>query len=217
MATESEANANIVTIRAPEGARGVWLQSFDFPPYIIVGEKIVPGQVLCRVTGVHFTEKKIVAARAGKVIAIHVDNGRNIKEGDQLITVELEDVPAQDIVVAGTVSRETASRMRPRETVGCPEEGSETEVRSPLEGVFCSAETPNSSPFVQVGDIVACGQPVCVVETMKVFNVVLYCGKRLARVILIKVKNGQEVKTGQILIRLKPVEDESADGNSAEN
>jgi len=44
------------------------------------------------------------------------------------------------------------------------------DVRSPIVGTFYRAPSPTADPFVQVGDHVAKGQPLCIVEAMKVMN-----------------------------------------------
>ena len=220
MATEVEVKVEVgtVTIIAPLGVSRVYLQDFNFPPHIVARERFVPGQVFCRLGGTFFVERKIVAARAGRVVAIHVEHATDIKEGEPLISVVFEGSPAQDVVVAGTVSWETASRMRPREKVECPEEGgSETEITAPIEGIFYCADSPISQPLVEVRDIIERGQTVCVLESMKVFNRILYCGRRSARVISIEAENEQLVKPGQILIRLKPVEVKTDNDNSTES
>jgi acetyl-CoA carboxylase biotin carboxyl carrier protein len=43
-------------------------------------------------------------------------------------------------------------------------------VRSPLVGTFYRASSPGSKPFVEVGDSVKKGQPLAMVEAMKLFN-----------------------------------------------
>lgn len=48
--------------------------------------------------------------------------------------------------------------------------GSFYEVRSPLVGVFYAGSSPDAPPFVQVGDVVAEGTVLCLVEAMKQFN-----------------------------------------------
>lgn len=44
------------------------------------------------------------------------------------------------------------------------------DVRSPIVGTFYRAASPTSPTFVNVGDHVAAGQPLCIVEAMKVMN-----------------------------------------------
>ena len=48
------------------------------------------------------------------------------------------------------------------------EEGSA--IKSPLVGTYYSKASPESEPFVQVGDRVKKGDTVCIVEAMKLFN-----------------------------------------------
>ena len=43
-------------------------------------------------------------------------------------------------------------------------------VKSPMVGTYYSAANPDSTPFVEVGTVVSVGEPLCVVEAMKIFN-----------------------------------------------
>lgn len=45
-----------------------------------------------------------------------------------------------------------------------------TQVKTPLVGVFYTAPTPESKPFVEVGQKVKKGDTLCIVEAMKVMN-----------------------------------------------
>jgi len=44
------------------------------------------------------------------------------------------------------------------------------DVRSPIVGTFYKGPSPTSGPFVSVGDHVSAGQPLCIIEAMKVMN-----------------------------------------------
>ena len=44
------------------------------------------------------------------------------------------------------------------------------EVKSPLVGTFYAASSPKDDPFVKVGDTVKAGQPLCIIEAMKIMN-----------------------------------------------
>jgi acetyl-CoA carboxylase biotin carboxyl carrier protein len=44
------------------------------------------------------------------------------------------------------------------------------DVRSPIVGTFYRSPSPTAGPFVSVGDHVTAGQPLCIVEAMKVMN-----------------------------------------------
>jgi len=43
-------------------------------------------------------------------------------------------------------------------------------VTSPMTGIFYSAPSPGSPPFVREGDTVTAGEPIGLIEAMKVFN-----------------------------------------------
>ncbi|MGB3777956.1 MAG: acetyl-CoA carboxylase biotin carboxyl carrier protein [Tunicatimonas sp.] len=43
-------------------------------------------------------------------------------------------------------------------------------ITSPMIGTFYQASSPESDPFVKVGDRVSTGKTVCVIEAMKLFN-----------------------------------------------
>jgi acetyl-CoA carboxylase biotin carboxyl carrier protein len=75
-------------------------------------------------------------------------------------------------------------------------------VTSPLMGVYYSAASPDSDPFVKVGDGVQVGQVVAIVEAMKVFNEVK--SEVAGKVIAIPAKNGELVQKGDVLVRIQP-------------
>jgi len=74
-----------------------------------------------------------------------------------------------------------------------------TALCAPLYGVVHLAPGPGEAPFVGVGDRVAAGQVVCVIEAMKVFNQVR--AESDATVAEILVATGSEVEAGQPLVR----------------
>ena len=50
------------------------------------------------------------------------------------------------------------------------EQATGTAVKSPIDGVFYSASSPESEPYVTVGKNVKKGDIVCIIEAMKVMN-----------------------------------------------
>lgn len=51
-----------------------------------------------------------------------------------------------------------------------PSQQEGTVVRSPMVGTFYSSPSPDSPPFVSVGDTVSKGDHLCIIEAMKVMN-----------------------------------------------
>lgn len=74
-------------------------------------------------------------------------------------------------------------------------------IKSPMVGTFYAAPSPDSPPFVQVGDPVNEDSVVCIVEAMKVMNEIkAECKGTIAEVL---IENGDSVEYGQPLFRLK--------------
>ena len=71
-------------------------------------------------------------------------------------------------------------------------------------GMYYGQETPDAAPFLQVGQYFNVGDPIYIIEVMKMFNKV--CAEFSGTVIevLIDTKQGKVVKKGQALFRVKP-------------
>ncbi|HWG57060.1 MAG TPA: acetyl-CoA carboxylase biotin carboxyl carrier protein [Gaiellaceae bacterium] len=76
-------------------------------------------------------------------------------------------------------------------------------IESPMVGVFYRQPEPGSPPFVEVGDVVAPGQTLCLLEAMKLFNELK--AESAGRVTAIHVESGQPVEFGQLLFELEPI------------
>jgi len=82
-----------------------------------------------------------------------------------------------------------------------PDDGA-LSIRSPMVGTFYTAASPESPPFVKVGDQVGPETTVCIVEAMKVFNEIpAECSGRIAAIL---AQNGDAVEFGQPLFRVEP-------------
>ena len=77
----------------------------------------------------------------------------------------------------------------------------EVDIRSPLNGIFYAAASPDEEPFVNVGDEIAPGQAVGLVEAMKVFNEIVAEVAGVVSAIL--VAEGAEVAEGDPVIRVR--------------
>ena len=77
---------------------------------------------------------------------------------------------------------------------------SDSTILSPMVGTFYRAPSPNSKPFVSIGDEIKEGQTLCVVEAMKLMNEIPSDKTGIIREVL--VENGQPVEYGQILFRI---------------
>jgi acetyl-CoA carboxylase biotin carboxyl carrier protein len=70
-------------------------------------------------------------------------------------------------------------------------------IKSPMVGTAYLAASPGAKPFVAVGDQVAAGDTLCIVEAMKVMNPIT--SPRAGKVTQLMVENGQPVEFDQPL------------------
>ena len=74
-------------------------------------------------------------------------------------------------------------------------------VKSPMVGTFYRSASPGAKAFVEVGTAVKLGDPVCIVEAMKIMNEIEADLSGTVRRIL--CENGQAVEYGQPLFELE--------------
>ena len=103
-----------------------------------------------------------------------------IGAGTPLAEDELSDLPVLPAAAAGTIR-----------------------VESPMVGVFYRSPEPGKPVFVEVGDLVAQGQTLCLLEAMKLFNELK--SDAVGRVTAIHAENGKPVEFGQLLFELEPI------------
>jgi acetyl-CoA carboxylase biotin carboxyl carrier protein len=76
-------------------------------------------------------------------------------------------------------------------------------VKSPIVGTFYESSAPGSQPFVRVGEKVAPGKVLCIIESMKLMNEI---EAEVAGIVESKlVPNGQPVEYGEALFAIRPV------------
>ena len=120
-----------------------------------------------------------------------------IEDEGMRVSVRRADEPGPTLIPA-----DLAIASAPELAVQVAEAGT-IRVESPMVGVFYRASQPGSPPFVEVGDVVAAGQVLCVLEAMKLFNELK--AEVDGRVRSIHADNGQPVEFGTLLFELEPV------------
>ena len=91
--------------------------------------------------------------------------------------------PDAEAADAGTAEENLASNLK--------------QITSPMVGTFYRAPAPGSDAFTEIGQSVAAGQTVCIVEAMKLMNEIGSDYNGVVRKIL--VENAQPVEYGQPL------------------
>jgi len=70
-------------------------------------------------------------------------------------------------------------------------------IKSPMVGTFYRAASPGAKPFVELGSAIKEGEPVCIIEAMKIMNEIeADCSGKVVRILC---ENGQAVEFGQPL------------------
>jgi oxaloacetate decarboxylase alpha subunit len=81
--------------------------------------------------------------------------------------------------------------------------GTLVRVESPMVGTFYRAPQPGAPSFVEVGDVVAPGQTLCILEAMKLMNEVKADVEGVVRAV--HAENATPVEFGQLLFELEPL------------
>jgi acetyl-CoA carboxylase biotin carboxyl carrier protein len=76
------------------------------------------------------------------------------------------------------------------------------EITAPMVGTFYRASAPGEPAFVDLGSRISIGQPVCILEAMKLMNELE--AEVSGEVVEILVENGTPVEFGQVLMRVRP-------------
>ncbi len=111
------------------------------------------------------------------------------------VATAAEPVPA-DALPGPSAAGQTAAATAPPAPAAAPS------VKAPLTGIFYAAPSPGATPYVAVGDHVAVGQIIGLIEAMKLFNEIK--SDMAGRVARLCVDTGALVKAKQPLIEVEP-------------
>lgn len=108
--------------------------------------------------------------------------------------------PATHVVTATAGGLEPSPAAAPATpVVGAPAAAAEAGrvIKSPMVGTFYRSASPGAKAFVEVGSVVKPGEPVCIIEAMKIMNEIeADLGGTITRMLC---ENGQAVEYGQPL------------------
>lgn len=87
-------------------------------------------------------------------------------------------------------------------TTGQTAAAGQIEVTAPMVGTFYRAPSPDAPPFVEIGTLVQPGQPLCIIEVMKLFTTIN--SECAGRVVQIGAETGDLVEYGHTLFVIEP-------------
>jgi acetyl-CoA carboxylase biotin carboxyl carrier protein len=97
-----------------------------------------------------------------------------------------QDAGAQEVVDLSVTEKETKEDAN--------------SINSPMVGTFYASASPGAKPFISVGDIIAEGDVVCIVEAMKMMNEIK--SDFSGTVLSVNVENSEPVEYGQSLFEI---------------
>jgi acetyl-CoA carboxylase biotin carboxyl carrier protein len=132
---------------------------------------------------------------------------RNQTSPEQVVTTAPLVMPAQQPTVAIAPAAAPAPAPKAETSTPAPAPGGEDlskylSIKSPMVGTFYRSTSPDKPAFVKIGDAVDAGQPVCIIEAMKLFNEIESDVK--GKIVKILVEDATPVEYDQVLFLVDP-------------
>ncbi|MGA2916055.1 MAG: acetyl-CoA carboxylase biotin carboxyl carrier protein [Sedimentisphaerales bacterium] len=152
-------------------------------------------------------DKKFDLKKVKEIIELMLENDLvevEIAEGDDKIHLKRPGSSAVQIPVVAPVP--VMAPAVPVSAAGAaPQSAADDKlvvIKSPIVGTFYAAPSPDSPPYVKVGDRVTSDTVVCIVEAMKVMNEIK--AEATGTIEKVMVANGQAVEFGHVLFKVRP-------------
>lgn len=116
--------------------------------------------------------------------------------------VTLVQAPATPAVAAAPAPAAPAAAPSPPPPAAAAARSDLQTINAPMVGTFYRSPSPGDPPFVEVGSRITTGQPICILEAMKLMNELE--AEISGEVVEILVENGTPVEFGQALMRIRP-------------
>ena len=126
---------------------------------------------------------------------IKVKKAADVKEGTQVL---YQSAPAQmQAPVAAAPTSTPVAASAP-----ASEANNHEAIKSPMVGTFYKASSPESPDFVTVGQTISKGDPLCIIEAMKIMNEVV--AEQSGTIMKVLVDNATPVEFDQPLFLIDP-------------
>lgn len=126
----------------------------------------------------------------------------SIKKEQQVKLVQQQEQPVSISADTITTTVETLSNTSSQEVGSAPVPPKKgTPVVCPMVGTYYSSPTPDSPPFVKVGEKISVGQTLCIVESMKLMNEIE--SEVAGTVIEVCINDAEPVDSGTVLMYIE--------------
>ena len=125
-----------------------------------------------------------------------------IQEGEESVRLVKSNHRTQTAIPQSIVLPQENSSQAAIEDIETEEEIKKeaNSINSPMVGTFYASASPGAKPFISVGDLVAEGDVVCIVEAMKMMNEIK--SEFSGTVLSVNVENSEPVEYGQSLFEI---------------
>jgi len=123
-----------------------------------------------------------------------------VTEGEERVRIVKQGAVTGPTMFTATVPPQPVPAAVATEAVAPQSEAAQQEghvLKAPMVGTFYRSSAPGSRPFAEVGQTVAVGDTLCIIEAMKLMNEIESDAAGTVKAIL--VDNGQPVEYGQPL------------------
>ena len=124
-----------------------------------------------------------------------------IKEGEETIRISRRSSHTTgQTVVAPAPQASYVAPASPSSEQSKQETNNQVTINAPMVGTFYKAPSPDSAPFVEVGQTVKEGDIICIIEAMKMMNQIE--ADRSGVIQAIEVSDGEPVEFDQVLFTI---------------
>jgi len=122
----------------------------------------------------------------------------------QVIAAPIQAQPIAAVAAAAAPAAQPAAISAPEKPAKAAEApaGNTVTIKSPMIGTFYRSPSPDKPSFVNVGDEIEPGKPVCIIEAMKLFNEIESEVK--GRIVKVLVEDASPVEYDQPLFLVEP-------------
>jgi acetyl-CoA carboxylase biotin carboxyl carrier protein len=123
-----------------------------------------------------------------------------ITEGEESVRISRFRDEASAVPVVGHAPPQAAAQIAAPAAAPAAEPAAEAaghKVLAPMVGTFYRSSTPEAEPFAKVGDKIAVGDTLCIIEAMKMMNQIE--SDVSGTVLSVEIDNGEPIEFGQVL------------------
>jgi len=119
-----------------------------------------------------------------------------ITEGEESVRISRFRDEASAVPVVGQAPPQAAAQIAAPAAAPAAEAAGH-KVLAPMVGTFYRSSTPEAEPFAKVGDKIAVGDTLCIIEAMKMMNQIE--SDVSGTVLSVEIDNGEPIEFGQVL------------------